>query len=85
MKRPEEYRKVAVIGCGFIGYSWGVVFARGGCSVAMCNRPSETLETVMDRIEAALDFLAREGVIETEEIPRITGRITVTDSLEEAV
>lgn len=85
MKRPEEYRKVAVIGCGFIGYSWGVVFARGGCSVAMYNRPSETLETVMDRIEAALDFLAREGVIETEEIPRITGRITVTDSLEEAV
>lgn len=85
MKRPEEYRKVAVIGCGFIGYSWGVVFARGGCSVSMYNRKSPTLDTVMERIEGALEFLAEEGVIPRENIPEITGRITVTDNLDEAV
>ncbi len=85
MKKPHEYRKVAVIGCGLIGYSWGVVFAKGGCEVSMYNRKSKTLETVMDRICAALSFLVDEGVIEPEEKERIAARIHITDNLEEAV
>ena len=28
--KKKTFKKVAVIGCGFIGYSWGVVFARNG-------------------------------------------------------
>lgn len=85
MKKPEEFKKVTVIGCGFIGYSWGVVFARGGLDVYMYNRKSKTLDTVKDRIAAAFHFLAEEGVIEESEIDGFLSRIHTTDNLEEAV
>ena len=45
----DKYKKVAVIGCGFIGYSWGVAFARKGLETWMYNRPSKTLDTVKER------------------------------------
>lgn len=85
MKKPEEFKKVTVVGCGFIGYSWGVVFARKGLQVSMYNRKSSTLDTVKDRITGALQFLADEGVIEESEISEALDRITITDNLEEAV
>lgn len=85
MKKPEEFKKVTVAGCGFIGYSWGVVFARSGLQVSMYNRKSKTLDTVKSRIADALQFLADEGVMAESEIEDTLSRITPTDNLEEAV
>lgn len=85
MKQPNEYKKVTVVGCGFIGYSWGVVFARAGKEVYMYNRKSKTLDTVLQRITDALHFLAEEGVIKEKEIQESLDRIHVTDDLELAV
>jgi len=85
MKRPDDYKKIAVIGCGFVGYSWGVVFARSGLSVSMYNRKSKSLDTVFERIRAALEFLRDEGMIEANVVPESLGRVTVTSDLEEAV
>jgi len=85
MKKPEDFKKVAVIGCGFVGYSWGVVFARNGLSVAMYNRKSPTLDTVLSRMKEALEFLRDEGMIEAHVVTESLDRITVTSDLEEAV
>lgn len=85
MKVHSEFSTVAVIGCGFIGYSWGVVFARGGLNVRMYNRKSKTLETVRERMLAALEFLAAEQVISRRDIPGIMAKVVITDSLEDAV
>jgi len=85
MKQPNEFKKITVIGCGFIGYSWGVVFARAGKEVYMYNRKSNTLDTVLQRITTALHFLADEGVIKENEIQEALDRIHVTDDLELAV
>lgn len=85
MKKPKEFKKVTVIGCGFIGYSWGVVFARKGLEVYMYNRKSKTLDTVKNRISEALRFLADEGVIAESEINESLNRIRITDNLYEAV
>lgn len=85
MKKPDEIKKVAVIGCGFIGYSWGVVFARNGLKVSMYNRESKTLNTVKDRIAEALEFLRDEGMIEAHVVEESLDRITITSDLEEAV
>ena len=85
MKKPDEIKKVAVIGCGFIGYSWGVVFARNGLKVSMYNRESKTLDTVKDRIAEALEFLRVEGMIEAHVVQESLDRITITSDLEEAV
>lgn len=85
MKSASEYKKVSVIGCGLIGYSWGVVFAKSGLEVYMYNRKSPTLDTVKERIHKALIFLADEGVTESDEISGIMQRVHVTDDLREAV
>lgn len=85
MKQPNKFKKITVIGCGFIGYSWGVVFARAGKDVYMYNRKSNTLDTVLQRITNALHFLADEGVIKQNEIQEALDRIHITDDLELAV
>ena len=81
----KEFKKVAVIGCGFIGYSWGVVFARNGLQTYMYNRKSPTLDHVKDRMKKALEFLALEGMIAESDIQQSLDRVHITDSLEEAV
>lgn len=85
MKQVQNYKKVTVIGCGFIGYSWGVVFARKGLEVYMYNRKSKTLDTVKEKMESALRFLAEEGVIKEEDISSIMSRVHATDDLEKAL
>jgi L-gulonate 3-dehydrogenase len=85
VKTPNEYKKVTVIGCGFIGYSWGVVFARNGLDVVMFNRRSKTLDTVKDRMREALEFLHREGMIEEHVVGESLARVTATDDLAAAL
>lgn len=85
MPMKKTFKKVAVIGCGFIGYSWGVVFARNGLETYMYNRKSPTLDSVKERMKQALEFLAAEGMIEEKEVEESLARVHTTDSLEEAV
>ena len=85
MKKPEDFKKVTVIGGGFIGYSWGIVFARKGLSVYMYNRKSKTFDTLKDRMREGLEFLCEEGVIEKHVVQESLNRIVVTDNLEEAL
>ena len=85
MQMKKEFKKVAVIGCGFIGYSWGVVFARNGIETYMYNRKSPTLDHVKARMKEALKFLAEEGIIGEAEIQSSLDRVHITDSLEDAV
>lgn len=85
MKKEKQINKVAVIGCGFIGYSWGVVFARNGIDVAMYNRRSKTLDTVKARMEEALNFLCEEKVIAPEDVKKALEHVTITDHLPDAL
>lgn len=85
MKKIEDYKKVTVIGCGLIGYSWGIVFARNALDVYMYNRKSKTLDTVVQRMTDALHFLADEGVIAENDIAEAMSHVHVTDDLEEAL
>ena len=85
MKTANQYKKITVIGGGFIGYSWGIVFARNGLDTYIYNRKSKTLDTIKDRIGGALEFLHKEGMIEKHVVQESLDRIVVTDDLEEAV
>jgi L-gulonate 3-dehydrogenase len=85
MKEPKMFKKVTVIGGGFIGYSWGIVFARNGLSVYMYNRKSKTFDTLKDRMKEGLEFLRDEGMIEDYVVQQSLDRIVVTDDIEEAV
>lgn len=79
------FKKVTVIGGGFIGYSWAIVFARKGLDVFVYNRKSPTFDTIKPRIKEALEFLVDEDVINSEEMKGCLDRIIITDNLNEAV
>lgn len=85
MKKPQEIKKVAVLGCGFIGFSWGVVFSRNGIEVNMYNRKSKSLDTVKDKIMEALTFLKDEGMIDANTVRESMNRIKIFDNLTEAL
>jgi 3-hydroxyacyl-CoA dehydrogenase len=85
MKSANEYKKITVIGGGFIGYSWAIVFARKGLSVYVYNRKSKTYDTILPRIKEGLEFLRDEGMIEDQVVQESLDRIVVTDDLALAV
>jgi len=51
------FKKVAVIGAGFIGRSWSMVFARAGCDVSLYDVYPDALEQAMILIEQILRTL----------------------------
>ncbi|MEL7655574.1 MAG: 3-hydroxyacyl-CoA dehydrogenase NAD-binding domain-containing protein, partial [Bacillota bacterium] len=85
MKKPNEVKKVAVLGCGLIGFSFAIVFSRKGLEVNLYNRKSQSLDTVKDKIREQFEFLRDEGIIEAELIESAMGRIHTFDDLAEAV
>lgn len=85
MKKPDEIKKVAVLGCGLVGFSFAVLFSRKGLQVNLYNRRSESLSTAKDRVREQLEFLAAEGVIKKEVIGDSLSRISIFDSLEDAL
>lgn len=85
MREPEDINTVAVLGCGFIGFSWAVVFARHGRRVNLYNRPSTSLDSAKDRVRAGLEFLMREGVIDEATVDASMSRVSTFDDLGAAV
>ncbi len=81
----NQIKKVAVLGCGFIGFSWAVVFSRNGLCINMYNRKSKSLDTVKDKIADALEFLKAEGVIDQETVKSSMEKIQTFDNLQEAL
>lgn len=77
--------EVACIGAGLVGAAWAVVFARGGCDVAMFDSGGESAE---ERARAAiaqtLSMLDRSGQL-AEPADRIVARIRFSNSMDDAL
>jgi 3-hydroxyacyl-CoA dehydrogenase len=59
MPRP----RVAVVGCGLIGRSWAIVFARGGCDVVLYDVKPSQLERALTWIDDTLADMAGENLV----------------------
>lgn len=77
--------KVAVVGCGLIGRSWSMVFARSGHDVTVFDLDEPALGRARGQIEASLRDLADKGLLHREEVERVAKRITLTPSLADSV
>jgi 3-hydroxyacyl-CoA dehydrogenase len=75
--------KVAVIGTGFIGQGWAIVFARARHDVALYDRAANVLDLAFDNINRSLEALERDGFI--ADAAAIAGRIKSSPQLEAAV
>ena len=85
MRGPRQCTSVAILGCGVVGFSWAVVFARHGVEARLFNRPSSSLATVRDRVRTALELLRDEGVIDDRMVAASMARVLVFDDLAAAV
>lgn len=85
MKKPNEIKKVAVLGCGFIGFSYAIVFSRKGLEVNMYDSMSQSLDTVKDKIREQYKFLEDEGLIDAALIEAAMARIHTFSNLAEAL
>jgi len=85
MREPRAVTSVAILGCGVVGFSWAVVFARHGYEARLYNRPSASLATVKDRVRTALELLRAERVIDAAAVSASLDRVLVFDDLAEAV
>ncbi len=81
----EQVKRVGVIGAGTMGHGIAQAYAQEGYPVAITDVSKSALTGVKDRIKSNLETLAHEGLIPVKEIENILARITVVDSLENAV
>ena len=76
--------KVAIIGGGFIGRAWSIVFARAGMEVALWDPDPAAAGAAKDFIAARLPELRDAGLIgDPPEL--VLGRIAIAGSIEAAV
>ena len=79
----RSIRHVGVVGAGLVGLGWAIVFARAGRSVRVFDGDAGIRAAAMDRLRAGLADLVRFGLL--EEADGVAARVTVVDSLAEAV
>ena len=79
----RRFERVAIVGAGLVGAGWAIVFARAGQSVSIFDVQYAARVSVMDWIADSLSEMERCGLV--RDVVAIMARITVSDSLEDAV
>jgi 3-hydroxyacyl-CoA dehydrogenase len=76
-------KKVAVVGAGFIGRSWAMVFARAGCEVSLYDAYPDALEQAVILLEQNLVDLESNKLIGSAK--DVKSRIKAVSTLEDAI
>ncbi len=76
--------RVAVIGCGLVGRSWAIAFARGGYEVRLHDRAPGIAEDALREIARMAPPLAELGLLGGQVPDGILGRIAAPATLAEA-
>jgi 3-hydroxyacyl-CoA dehydrogenase len=77
--------RIAVVGCGVVGSSWSLVFARAGLDVAVYDQSAASVEATLAFVKAALGDLAKESLAGSDSPEQILARLKPTTRLEEAL
>jgi 3-hydroxyacyl-CoA dehydrogenase len=75
--------RIAVIGAGLIGRSWAVVFAGGGCEVALHDAAREVAENARMLVVQGLEDLAEQGLL--KDAPAAAARVRLAGDLRDAL
>src|SRR5437763_13899247 len=75
---------IAVVGAGLIGRAWAIVFARGGCTVALHDAERGALQEALAAIDRSLVDLANCALLD-ETPDAVRARIRAAGSLEDAI
>lgn len=81
----EEIKKMGVIGAGTMGHGIAQAYAQEGYPVSITDNFESARAGVKGRIKANLETLARGGLLRPDDVEPVLDRISVVDSLAEAV
>ena len=76
-------QKIAVVGAGFIGRSWAMVFSKAGHHVSLYDIDPAALSEAMNLLEINIADLESNGLISSKD--DLLGRIQPYKTLEDAV
>jgi 3-hydroxyacyl-CoA dehydrogenase len=77
--------KIAVVGCGLVGGSWSLVFARAGFEVVLWDPSPASVEAALGFAETAAASLAAEDLLNGQTVAAVLARLKPASSLAEAV
>lgn len=75
--------KTAIVGSGFIGQAWAIVFARGGCQVKMWDANVQSLPQAHELVARQIRELESRGLLRDAEAA--IARVSTVNTLEEAL
>lgn len=81
----EGNRKVGIIGCGIVGRSWAVSFARAGFEVRVFDRDRATAISAEAALRLSLEQLERIDMLDGQRVEEVFGRISVGEDLKHTV
>jgi 3-hydroxyacyl-CoA dehydrogenase len=77
--------KVALVGSGLVGTSWGIVFARAGYDVAVFDPVPGAAAASKENVARALPDLDARDLLDGQTIQQVLDRLRPADRLEEAL
>jgi L-gulonate 3-dehydrogenase len=75
--------RVAIIGSGLVGRAWAIVFAGGGCEVALYDASAGVAEKARNLVAEGLEELAAHGLV--RDTTAAAARVRATASLADAL
>jgi len=84
LNRNIEEWKISIIGAGTMGLSLALFYAMNGHEVKLYNRTAENLEKAKTQIISSYYTLVGMGVMELEDIVKVTSRISYFTDLKQA-
>jgi L-gulonate 3-dehydrogenase len=75
--------RVAIVGSGLIGRAWAIVFAGGGCDVALYDAGAGVADKARTLVAEGLDELAAHGLVKDARVA--AARVRVATSLADAL
>jgi L-gulonate 3-dehydrogenase len=81
--RKNCMERVAIIGAGFIGSGWAIVFARAGYEVALYDQDVSAVDRALETIGERVADLERSGLVQSAK--GVMGRLVRCNSLPEAL
>ncbi len=77
--------RIAVVGCGVVGSSWALVFARAGFEVSVYDQSAAAVGDTLTFVRAALDDLSAQGLGGAESADVVHARLKPVTTLEAAL
>lgn len=77
--------KIALVGCGLVGGSWSIVFARAGFDVTLYDPSPKSVEAAMTFVRNALPALTEQNLLNGQDPAAILARLKIAASLADAV